>query len=59
MAYHKAQRGARGLLTRTGGAKGGGARLTRDAEQILSDFTAFSKEVDTEIERTFRKYFAD
>lgn len=68
MAYSKAWRiikrseelaGCRLLLTRTGGAKGGGARLTRDAEQILSDFTAFSKEVDTEIERTFRKYFAD
>ena len=41
------------------GAHGGGACLTQDAEQILSDFTAFRKEVDTEIEKAFKKYFAN
>ena len=48
------------LLTSTAGGKhGGGACLTQDAEQILSDFTAFRKEVDTEIEKAFKKYFAN
>ena len=50
---------AKVLLSRTGGAHGGGACLTQDAEQILSDFTAFRKEVDTEIEKAFKKYFAN
>ena len=63
MAYSKAWRiikrseeltGCKLLLSRTGGA-----RLTQDAEQILSDFTAFRKEVDTEIEKAFKKYFAN
>ena len=67
MAYSKAWRiikrseeltGCKLLLSRTGGAHGGGACLTQDAEQILSDFTAFRKEVDTEIEKAFNKYFA-
>lgn len=60
MAYSKAWRiikrseeltGCKLLLSRTGGAQ--------DAEQILSDFTAFRKEVDTEIEKAFKKYFAN
>ena len=51
--------GCKLLLSRTGGAHGGGACLTQDAEQILSDFTAFRKEVDTEIEKAFKKYFAN
>ena len=47
MAYSKAWRiikrseeltGCKLLLSRTGGAHGGGACLTQDAEQILSDF---------------------
>ena len=68
MAYSKAWRiikrseeltGCKLLLSRTGGAHGGGACLTQDAEQILSDFTAFRKEVDTEIEKAFKKYFAN
>ena len=63
MAYSKAWRiikrseeltGCKLLLSRTGGAC-----LTQDAEQILSDFTAFRKEVDTEIEKAFKKYFAN
>ena len=67
MAYSKAWRiikrseeltGCKLLLSRTGGAHGGGACLTQDADQILSDFTAFRKEVDAEIERAFNKYFA-
>ena len=68
MAYSKAWRiikrseeltGCKLLLSRTGGAHGGGACLTQDAEQILSDFTAFRKEVDTEIDKAFKKYFAN
>lgn len=68
MAYSKAWRiikrseeltGCKLLLSRTGGTHGGGACLTQDAEQILSDFTAFRKEVDAEIERAFNKYFAN
>lgn len=66
MAYSKAWRiikrsenlmGCKLLISRTGGSHGGGAMLTEDAEQVLADFTAFRGEVDSEIERIFKKYF--
>lgn len=66
MAYSKAWRimkrseeltGCKLLISHAGGAHGGGASLTEEGERLLSDFTAFRKDIDDCIERAFQKYF--
>ena len=48
------------LLTRqTGGAAGGGSRLTDEGRVVLERFEAFTKDVDDMLEELFRRHFSD
>jgi len=69
MAYSKAWRivresedalGFKLLKSTTGGAHGGGAVLTPEAEKLLDNYTAFTKDVQAEAERLFgERFFSD
>ena len=68
MSYTKAWRitkrseklsGCKLLESKAGGARGGGAQLTNEGEQLLSDYVAFREEAAGEVRRVFGKYFCD
>lgn len=67
MAYSKAWRilrtaedvfGCRLLDSTTGGAHGGGAVLTPEAERLLSAYQAYAAEVESFAQERFRQQFA-
>ena len=41
----------------TGGAGGGGARLTPEAREILSDYVRLAQGIEEEVDRRFREIF--
>ena len=45
------------LRIQTGGAGGGGARLTPEARAILSDYLRLAQGIGEEVDRRFRKIF--
>ena len=68
MAYSKAWRmvgeieqglGVNLLERQTGGAVGGGSRLTAEGRLVLERFDAFLRDVDGMLETLFRRHFSD
>lgn len=68
MSYSKAWRSVRDIEgrlgislfeRRTGGADGGGSRLTTDAQLLLQRFDRFLHEADAALTALFRKHFGD
>jgi molybdate transport repressor ModE-like protein len=47
------------LDTQTGGPGGGGARLTRTAQEYIARFQRFSEGIDLYVQRTFQEAFGN